>query len=135
MKRYVWRGCAAILLVLIWACSAKHAALQDDAQPKTLSMAGEQEPACGDFIEAFEQRLSTANHCEIAADCDRLEVSISGCWNLFHKDERAVLLELQRKAMLPRCRVFVPTFKCTSQPGQVVCRKQRCAWQTAGSGE
>ena len=89
----------------------------------------EGETSCGALIDEFQAALSAANHCRTADDCDAFDTGVTGCWLQFHKSEREALAEAQKKVSVPRCRVFLPMYKCMSHPpGEAVCNGGRCAW-------
>lgn len=121
----------SLALATVIACASHHEGSQNPVL-QSLS-AADNEPPCGELIENFEQYLAVSKSCTTAADCDFFEVSPAGCWTLFNKNRRESLNELQKQVMVPRCRIFLPQYKCAAKPeGSPACEKSRCTW---GKGE
>jgi hypothetical protein len=117
-----------LALIVVASNCSKHPEADHELANNVLT-ASDGEPPCGELLENFEQYLSISNTCTADSECDYFEVSPSGCWTLFHKNRRGTLSELQKQLMVPRCRIFLPQFKCAPKPqGLARCRKGRCAW-------
>lgn len=123
--------CLAISAAASLANAACGGRQQNVAQSENMTVlkADEGEPSCGSLLDDFQMTLSSANRCTVASDCDFFEVGAGGCWLLFNKSKRDELSALQSRVMAPRCRVFLPMYKCTAKPGDVNCNAGRCVWQ------
>ncbi len=127
--KYLWL--LAVLLVTLTTCTSRqggggYSLTEAERQGEK----GDAEPfSCTELLRLFNEQLDASQACTNDAECAYFDVCAAGCWRLYNRKFHARLLELSRPLEQPRCRVFLPMYKCDLKPGEPVCDQGRCQWQ------